>query len=406
MVVVLRRHGPSPEHQALLPVKKVAAILLTSYWNPSTIAREISEILRPPRSLASGTMRQVEGVRPRRGAGHLSREVKHPMTPRQQRHAAFTLIELLVVLAIIAVLIGMLLPAIQKVREAANRAECTNNLKQIGLAHHGFQDANGGSFPSSVITGGHSVYRQIMPWIEQGVASTIPYAQAGPIKTFICPSRRTAAQPWADYATGFSPLQQVPSGSADPDLIALSKAYSILDNGGKNVGLAQITNADGASNTLLYAHKFVQPKNYANINTPPYSPYDNKSTLDAGWAAAENLPPLLTLPTASYQPPGAKTVRSNWESHRMTSGMVRDTDHSLDYTLPAGKSANAYPARTDLAANAVTGHEGIHGGPHVGSSPCLWADGSVRPLRYGLPGKTLCALWGWNDGVQVTGLDP
>src|SRR5262249_24329215 len=120
----------------------------------------------------------------------------------------FTLTELLVVLAILAVLVGLLLPAVQKVREAANGLKCANNLKQLGLAMHGYHDAVG-YLPPGITTwmngedAAHTGFTYLLPYLEQDVVyrqinlrqqwyARVNYAPvAVEIPLLYCPSNRT-----------------------------------------------------------------------------------------------------------------------------------------------------------------------------------------------------------------------
>ncbi len=202
----------------------------------------------------------------------------------QTARPAFTLIELLVVIAILSVLLGLLLPAVQKVREAAARANCQNNLKQIGLACHNYHDAQQSFPPSYRATAAYSDGETdtapgwgwaafLLPHLEQDnlyrqLNFPLPVGQSPGIQTmvkiYLCPSDLTPSDAFS-----------VPDGFGNPVALAAPSSYAACVGGDESdaagptgqgvfyrnsrMRFADIT--DGTSNTLL-----VGERAWANAN--------------------------------------------------------------------------------------------------------------------------------------------
>jgi len=355
------------------------------------------------------------------------------MTVRVRR--AFTLIELLVVIAIIAVLIALLLPAVQAAREAARRAQCVNNLKQMGLGTHNYLSVNNvfppimGNWnlvaPATPLAGsgtwpiGWAV--SILPSMEQAQLynavnfsngsqdapnTTVTYSK---VATYVCPSESINQGPWVassfiNYAACVGGPASISANSgviAPMSATSTSNCQCYTNSNVGSFGTQGIT--DGTSNTAMFSEKLIGiggsgvPLGSANSKRVTYSVTAAGYGADTGGAGASQIffsacrsVPGGSVSVGSSMWNGAAWTGSHAGTYRFNAYVHMNTPNGLTCTTSGGED----PGNVATAITASSFHSG---GVNVGM-----ADGSVKFLKDSVSPQAWWALGSRNQGEVLS----
>ncbi len=326
---------------------------------------------------------------------------------KSRSRSGFTLVELLVVIAIIGVLVGLLLPAVQSAREAARRTQCLNNLKQIGLAFHNYQDANGqlpnGSRDgderldsyaccrSRTVSGWNWCF-QILPYMEEsGIYNLAPAAEdptppdlgryhpkenlvaQQAVAMYYCPTRRAPAA----YGSGkFYRSDYVGNaGQREPGSIQSGSSTgtkgTVVRGGTDTVTIERIR--DGSSKTLLVGEKALHPDEFGTDGG------DNEMWNNNGWD------------TDSVRHGGGM----------LSNGNTYGLPPLPDMKAPHREGGRWITVRDEGGNNWGQWHP-YFGSSHSGGAAFCMADGAVRLVNFDVEGRIFRAASLTNDGDPVT----